>query len=50
MDFDLREEHVLFQKAIRNFAQKVIAPLVDDAEETNVFPKQLFKKMGALGY
>ena len=50
MDFDLTEEHVLFQKAIRNFAQKEIAPLVDEAEETNVFPKQLFKKMGALGY
>jgi len=50
MDFDLTEEHILFQKAIRNFAQKEIAPLVDEAEETNVFPKQLFKKMGALGY
>jgi butyryl-CoA dehydrogenase len=50
MDFDLTEEHVLFQKAIRSFAEKEIAPLVDEAEETNIFPKQLFKKMGALGY
>jgi len=50
MDFDLTEEHVLFQKAIRSFAEKQIAPLVDEAEETNVFPKQLFKKMGGLGY
>ena len=50
MDFDLTEEHALFQKAIRSFAEKEIAPLVDEAEETNIFPKQLFKKMGGLGY
>lgn len=50
MDFDLTEEHVLFQDAIRDFAQNEIAPLVDEAEKTNVFPKQLFKKMGSLGF
>jgi alkylation response protein AidB-like acyl-CoA dehydrogenase len=50
MDFDLTEEHRIFQDAIRDFAEKEIAPLVDEAEETNIFPKQLFKKMGALGF
>jgi alkylation response protein AidB-like acyl-CoA dehydrogenase len=50
MDFELTEEHRIFQKSIREFAEKEIAPLVDEAEETNVFPKQLFKKMGALGF
>jgi len=50
MDFELTEEQRLFQDAIRDFAQKEIAPLVDEAEETNVFPQQLFKKMGALGF
>ncbi len=50
MDFDLTEEQISFRKALRAFAEKEIAPLVDEAEETNVFPKQLFKKMGALGY
>jgi len=50
MDFDLTEEHRIFQDAIRDFAEREIAPLVDEAEETNVFPKQLFKKMGALGF
>jgi len=50
MDFDLTEEHILFQDAIQDFAQNEIAPLVDEAEETNVFPKQLFKKMGSLGF
>ena len=50
MDFDLTEEQSLFRDAIRDFCEKEIAPLVDEAEETNVFPKQLFKKMGDLGF
>jgi len=50
MDFELTEENRIFQNAIRDFAQKEVAPLVDEAEETNVFPKQLFRKMGAQGF
>ena len=50
MDFELTEENRIFQEAIREFAQKEIAPLVDEAEEKNVFPKQLFKKMGEQGF
>jgi butyryl-CoA dehydrogenase len=50
MDFELTEENRIFQQAIREFAQKEIAPLVDEAEETNVFPQQLFKKMGEQGF
>ena len=50
MDFELTEEHSIFKEAIRGFAQEEIAPLVDEAEETNIFPKQLFKKMGSLGF
>jgi alkylation response protein AidB-like acyl-CoA dehydrogenase len=50
MDFELTEENRIFQEAIRDFAQKEIAPLVDEAEEKNAFPKQLFKKMGEQGF
>ena len=50
MDIELTEENSIFRDAIRSFAQKEVAPLVDEAEETNVFPKQLFKKMGAQGF
>ena len=50
MDFDLTEEHLIFQETIRNFALKEIAPLVDEAEEKNVFPQQLFKKLGGMGF
>ncbi|MBW2137232.1 MAG: acyl-CoA dehydrogenase family protein [Deltaproteobacteria bacterium] len=50
MDFELTEEHRIFQKFIRDFAETEIAPLVEEAEETNTFPRQLFKKMGDMGF
>ncbi len=50
MYFELSEEHKIFQKFIRDFAETEIAPLVDEAEETNTFPRQLFKKMGEMGF
>jgi alkylation response protein AidB-like acyl-CoA dehydrogenase len=50
MDFELSEEHKMFQEAICNFAEKEIAPLVEEAEKTATFPLQLFPQMGKLGY
>lgn len=50
MDFDLSEEQRIFQKSIRDFAEKEIAPLVERAEEEESFPLELFPKMGRLGY
>lgn len=50
MDFFLSEEHKIFRDQIRRFCQVEIAPLVDEAEETETFPKKLFPMMGKLGY
>jgi butyryl-CoA dehydrogenase len=50
MDFELTEEQKIFKSAIRKFAEKEIAPLVDEAEEKEKFPVELFPKMGKLGY
>lgn len=50
MDFELSEEYIMFRKAIRDFAEKEIAPLVKEAEETETFPVHLFLKLGELGY
>jgi alkylation response protein AidB-like acyl-CoA dehydrogenase len=50
MDIDFSEEHKMFRKAIREFTEKEIAPLVDEAEATQEFPLQLFPRMGQLGY
>src|SRR3990170_6695382 len=50
MDFEFSEEDKMFRAAIRDFAQKEIAPLVEEAEEHEKFPRQLFPKAGSLGY
>ncbi len=50
MDFELTEEQRMFQLAIRDFAQKRIAPLVKEAEEKEEMPVHLFRELGELGY
>lgn len=50
MDFELTEEQKIFREMIRNFAETEIAPLVDEAEEKEETPLELFPKMGKLGY
>lgn len=50
MDFEFSEKHKALRQAIRGFAEKEIAPLVDEAEEKEKFPKGLFAKVGELGY
>lgn len=50
MDFELSEEQKIFRDMIRGFAETEIAPLVDEAEETETTPLELFPKMGKLGY
>ena len=50
MDFEFSEEHKMLKEAIRDFTEKEIAPLIDEAEEKEKFPKELFPKMGELGY
>lgn len=50
MDFDLNEDQKVFRNAFRKFAEVEISPLVEEAEEEEKFPIQLFPKMGKLGY
>ncbi len=50
MEFEFSEEHKMLVEAIRDFVSKEIAPLVDEAEEKEEFPIELFPKMGELGY
>jgi alkylation response protein AidB-like acyl-CoA dehydrogenase len=35
MDFEISEENRMFREAIREFAEREIAPLVDEAEATH---------------
>jgi len=50
MDFELPEDVRIMQKDFRAFCTKEIAPLVDEAEEEEKFPVELWRKMGKLGY
>ncbi len=46
----LTNENKMFRDAIREYARRELAPLVDEAEETGIFPKQIFKSLGANGF
>lgn len=50
MDFAFDEIQTLFQKAARDFAEREVAPLVEEAEAHEEIPLQLFAKLGELGY
>jgi alkylation response protein AidB-like acyl-CoA dehydrogenase len=50
MEFKLTEEHLMIQKAARDFAQDVLKPGVIDRDELQKFPKEEIKKLGELGF
>lgn len=50
MHFDLSEEHLMIQKAAREFAQNELKPGVIERDELQKFPTEQIKKMGELGF
>ena len=50
MDFEFSEEQKMFQKSVRDFSEKEMAPLVNEAEGKEEFPLDLYRKMGELGF
>lgn len=50
MDFALTEEQVSLRKSVRAFAEAEIAPHVLTWDEGNIFPLEVVKKCGELGY
>lgn len=50
MDLELTEEQRIFRDSVRTFIEREVVPLVDEAERTETFPIELFRKMGSLGY
>jgi alkylation response protein AidB-like acyl-CoA dehydrogenase len=50
MDFKLTEEHLMIQKAARDFAQDVLKAGVIERDELQKFPKEEIKKLGELGF
>ncbi len=43
------EEHEMLRRTVRKFVEKEIAPHVDQWEEDELFPRELYKKAGDLG-
>ncbi|NML40989.1 acyl-CoA dehydrogenase [Chitinophaga sp. G-6-1-13] len=50
MDFQLTEEHLMIQKAARDFAQMELLPGVIERDEHQKFPAEQIKKLGELGF
>jgi isovaleryl-CoA dehydrogenase len=49
LNFDLGETADLLRDTVRDFSQAEIAPRAEEIDRTNVFPRDLWPKMGALG-
>lgn len=50
MKFELTEEHLMIQKAARDFAQNELLPGVIERDEHQKFPAEQIKKLGELGF
>jgi len=50
MDFQITEEQEQLRRAVRDFAQREVAPHVLEWDEGNIFPLDVIRKMGPLGY
>jgi alkylation response protein AidB-like acyl-CoA dehydrogenase len=48
--FPLSEEHKMIQSTARDFAQKEIAPIAAQFDESGEFPYETIKKMGEMGF
>lgn len=50
MDFQLTEEHLMIQKAARDFAISELLPGVIERDEKQQYPAEQIKKLGELGF
>lgn len=50
MHIQLSEEHLMIQKAARDFAQTELLPGVIERDEKQIFPAEQIKKLGELGF
>ncbi len=50
MDFSLTEEHIMIRDAARDFAQNELLPGVIERDNAQVFPDELVRKMGDVGF
>ncbi|MBI2896266.1 MAG: acyl-CoA dehydrogenase family protein [Deltaproteobacteria bacterium] len=44
------EEHEVFRKQVRAFVERELAPHAEEWERAQIFPAEVFRKMGSLGF
>ncbi len=49
MDFNLPETTELLKKTVHEFSARVIAPFAEEIDKNNLFPHELWQKLGSLG-
>ncbi|MBB6449562.1 hypothetical protein HNR44_001511 [Geomicrobium halophilum] len=49
MDFELTREQRMIRDMVRDFAETEVAPIADEVDRNDRFPKETFEKMGSLG-
>ena len=50
MNFDYSEEQKLIASAAKDFAEQYIRPHIMEWDETSIFPVEIFKKLGEMGF
>ncbi len=50
MNFDFTEEQKMIQESAKDFAENEIAPTAIDRDKNAIFPTEIVKKMGELGF
>lgn len=50
MDFELNEDQRAFSDAARQFAQEKLAPMAAEWDEQQIFPKEVLKQAGEMGF
>lgn len=50
IEFELTDEQQMFKDTIRDFGENEITPLVEDAENNEKFPIEIFPKLGEMGF
>jgi alkylation response protein AidB-like acyl-CoA dehydrogenase len=50
MDFQLTEDQIFIRKTARDFAEKAIAPTAAERDHDRIWPAELVKQMGELGF
>ena len=50
MNFEFTKEHKMLRVTIRKFLEKELIPIVEEIDEKEHFPREVYKKLGEMGF